>query len=296
MKKILLGVILSLTSLISQAQTVVPVIWVFALSSTQGLMVREIVNEANSIQNKYQFTFEHKPGAGGAVGVHYAESLPRPAILAHTSSFFIRPYMNNEGNYNPEQFTILNNFCIDQPLALISKNYKSLAELQKQNKASVGVLPGSITQLVVSEYQKQNPNTNLIEVGFKGTPDITAAVLGGHLDLSIDWLAGVTHDDLNVLGITGAQNHGRARTFKSQGMPGYEQITNSYYLLVNKNTDATLVKEFNVIMSQAVTNKRVQEYCSQDYGQPSNITVEPARNVFVQKHQFWRQLVNKITK
>lgn len=296
MKKLLSALLLCLAAVSAQAQIVVPVIWVFALSSSQGLMVREIVNEANAIQNKYQFVFEHKAGAGGAVGVNHVANLSQPAILAHTSSFFIRPYMSKEGSYDPEQFVMINNYCSDQPLALISKNYKTLAELQKQNKASVGVLPGSITQLVVAEYRKQNPKVDMVEVGFKGTPDITTAVLGGHLDLSVDWLAGVVHDDLNVLGITGTQNHGRARTFKSQGLLGYEQIANSYYLLLNKSTDPAMAKEFSDIMSRAVVSKRVQGYCTQDFGQPTNITGTAARDLFAQKHQYWRQAVDKIAK
>lgn len=297
MKKMLLALLLSASTAFATAQTVVPVVWVFALSSTQGLMVREIVNEANSIQNKYQFVFEHKAGAGGAVGVNHVANLNQPAILAHTASFFIRPYMSQEGSYNPEQFAMINNYCADQPLAMVSKNFKSLADLQKASKASVGVLPGSITNLVVAEYKKQNPKLDLVEVGFKGTPEITTSVLGGHLDLSIDWLAGVTmHDDLNILGITGVQNYNRAKSFKSQGINGYEQITNSYYLFVNKNTDAVLAREFSDIMTRAVTSKRVQGYCTQDFGRPVNITGSAAKDLFVEKHKFWQQAVGKTVK
>lgn len=293
----LLALLLSASTAFATAQTVVPVVWVFALSSTQGLAVREIINEANLIQSKYQFVFESKPGAGGAVGANYVASLNQPAILAHTSSFFIRPYMSQEGSYNPEQFAMLNNYCADQPLVLASKNFKSLADLQKASKASVGVLPGSITNLVVAEYKKQNPKLDLVEVGFKGTPDITASVLGGHLDLSIDWLAStMAHEDLNILGTTGVQNHGRARSFKSQGINGYEQITNSYYLFVNKNTDAFVAQEFSDIMARAVTSKRVQGYCTQEFGRSVNVVGSAARDLFAEKHKFWQQAVGKTVK
>jgi tripartite-type tricarboxylate transporter receptor subunit TctC len=297
MKKMLLALLLSAFTAFATAQTIVPVVWVFALSSTQGLMVREIINEANSIQNKYQFVFEHKAGAGGAVGVNYVANLNQPAILAHTASFFIRPYMSQEGSYDPEQFSMLNNYCADQPLAMVSKNFKTLADLQKSNKASVGVLPGSITNLVVAEYKKQNTKIDLVELGFKGTPEMATSVLGGHLDLSIDWLTSVmVHNELNILGTTGVQNHGRAKSFKSQGISGYEKITNSYYLLVNKNANAVVVQEFNDIMSRAVTAKRVQNYCTQEFGHTVNIAGPAARDLFVEKHKFWQQAVGKIVK
>lgn len=297
MKKIILALLLCVYTSFATAQTIVPVVWIFAAASSQGLMVREIIHEANSIQNKYQFVFEHKPGAGGAVGVAYVANLNQPAILAHTSSFFIRPYMSQEGGYNPEHFSMLNNYCADQPLAMVSKNFKTLADLQKNNRASVAVLPGSITNLVVAEYKKQNTKIDIVEVGFKGTPEMTTSVLGGHIDLSIDWLASVmVNDELNILGTTGVQNHGRGKSFKSQGIDGYEKITNSYYLLVNKNTDTGIAQEFNDIMFHAVASNRVQGYCVKEFGRTVNITGLAAKNLFVEKHKFWQQAVGKSAK
>jgi tripartite-type tricarboxylate transporter receptor subunit TctC len=296
MKKILSLLIMIVASAWAQAQIIVPVVWVFSPTSTQGLMIREIVNEANLIQKKYQFVLETRGGAGGAVGTNYVLSLRQPAVLAHTSSFFIRPYMDKEGAYDPEQFQMLNAYCQDQPLALISRNYKTLSDLQKQTKLSAGILPGSITQLVTTEFKIQNANINLVEAGFKGTPEITTAVLGGHLDFGIDFLAGVNNNDLNVLGITGTQNYGRARTFRSQGLSGYENITSSYYLFVAKNTDTAIVRDLNEIMIKAVTNKNAIDYCKKDFGQPSNVTGDSARDLMRQKHQYWRLSVEKIIK
>lgn len=296
MKKILLAFLLSITAVAAQAQIVVPVVWVFALNSSQGTMVREIINEANTIQNKYQFVFEHKAGAGGAIGVNHVANLKQPAILAHTSSFFIRPYMIKEGSYDPDQFLPINHYCADQPIALVSKNYKSLTELQKQPRATIGVLPGSVTELVVAEYKRQNPKMDIVEVGFKGTPDITLSVLGGHIDLGTDFLAGIVTQDVNVLGITGVHNHAQGKTFKSQGVNGLEQITASYYLMVNKNLDTSIAKEFESIMAKAVTARQVQSLCVQDFGQPMNVSGKPAQEMFKQTHQFWRQLVNKTVK
>lgn len=295
MKK-LLSILILCFAISAQAQIVVPVVWVFALSSSQGNMVREIIQEANSQQTKYQFIFEHKPGAGGAVGVNYVASLKQPAILAHTSSYFIRPYMYKDGSYDVNQFEILNSYCNDQPLALISRNYKTLAELAKRSTASVGLLPGSITELLVEQYKNVNPKIDLTTVGFKGTPDITLQVLGGHIDLSVDWLAGVNNDNLNVLGITGVHNYDNAKTFRSQGLLGFEEIANSYYLFINKNTDPTVTKELNDIMARAVVAPKVRAYCQQDFGQYSNVSGAKAQSIFRQKHQYWKTQVEKIAK
>jgi|LakMenEpi03Aug12_release.lakeMendotaPanAssembly.Ray.scaffolds.fasta_scaffold24511_9 tripartite-type tricarboxylate transporter receptor subunit TctC len=298
MKKILALFLLCSVTTLAQAKIVVPIVWPFALSSSSGIQVREIVTEANTIQNKYQFVFEHRPGAGGAVGVNHVINANQPVLLVHTSSFFIRPYMVKEGSYDPEQFILINNYCSDQPLALLSKNFKTLVDLQKQTKISVGVIPGSITTLPVAEYKKQNLKFDLIEVGFKGTPEITTAVLGGHLDVSIDFLSPTVRDinELNVLAITGTKNYGNARTFQSQGLNGYELMTISYYLLMHNKTDPAVVKELNDIMVRAVANPRVQKLCTQDFGTVTTVSGADAQALLDKKHQFWRKSVEKFVK
>jgi tripartite-type tricarboxylate transporter receptor subunit TctC len=282
----------------AQAKIVVPVAWPFSLASNSGLMAREIVTEANNIQNKYQFVFENKPGAGGSVAVNYVTNANQPVILAHTSSFFIRPYTIKEGSYDPEQFIMINNYCSDQPLAMLSKNFKTLGDLQKQNKISIGVNPGSITNLPVSEYKKQHPKLDIVEIPFKGTPEMSTAVLGGHLDVSIDFLAGTArgNDNINVLAITGTKNHDNARTFQSQGLPGYDALTISYYLLMHNKTDPAVVKELNDIMTRAVVNPRVQKLCNQDFGTVTTVSGVETQALLTKKHQFWRKSVEKLGK
>lgn len=292
MKKVLLSLIIVLFGT-ANAATIVPVVWGFALASTSGLMAREIVDEANNIQKKYVFVLESKPGAGGSVSVNYTTSLSQPAILIHSSSYFIRPNMFAEGWYDVKQFNILNNFCNGQAIAFISKNYKTLYELQKQKSFSIGVLPGSITQLLVSEYQKQFTNQDIVIVGYKDTPQMTNQVLGGFLDIGIDWLAGVNNKELNVLAVTGKHNHPGAKTFTLQGIAGFEDMTADFYLMVNKNMNSETVKEFNDIMSKAVDNKRIKDLCMQDFGEPANVTGAAAAEIFKRKEIYWKLAVEK---
>jgi tripartite-type tricarboxylate transporter receptor subunit TctC len=295
MKKILFSLLTSLTMASANAQTVVPVVWGFALASVQGAMVREIINEANTIQNKYQFVFDHRPGAGGAVSVHHTTGFEKPAILAHTSSFFIRPYMEQQGSYDPEKFVMLNNYCVDQPLALISKKYRNLAEFRRQPDVTIGVLPGSITQIFASGYAKNTPQTKVTYVGYKGTPEITTAVLQGELDAGIEFLgSAVRHNGINILAITGNRTHGSYQTLLAQGIHGYEQVQTSLYLMIKKDTDAALISELSEIMSRAVNTDRLRQLCRQDFGEPTNVTVQNGQTIFFKKHQFWQQLIKTL--
>lgn len=292
--KAIIFALLGLMASVTNAQTVVPIVWPFAVGSSQGAMVREIVQEANALQKKYIFVFDHKPGAGGAVAVQHATAQKDPVILAHTSSYFIRPYMNAEGRYDINNFIMISNYCADQPLAFISKNLSTLDDIEKKPNISVGVLMGSITQLVTAEYRRQRPKVEFIEIGYKGTPDITLDVVGGHIDLSVDWLAGVNNDQLKVLAITGTQNIGTHRTFKDQGINGLDNLTNSYYLFVNQNMDPALVAEFSDILSRASQRPRVQAFCRQDFGKPTNITGASAKNLFYEKKSYWEKQVKVV--
>jgi tripartite-type tricarboxylate transporter receptor subunit TctC len=284
-----------LCAVVAHAKTVVPVIWPFSISSTNATMVREIINSANNQQDKYQFIFESKPGAGGAVAVHYAASLDRPAILAHSSSFFIRPYIIKEGTYNVDQFNIINVHCTGQPLALISTKYTNLRDIQNQNNLTVGVLPGSITETVVVKLNTKSDH-KLQTIPFRGTPEITASLLGGHIDLGIEFLSGVSNPRLNVIGITGNKNYNNFTTFQLQKMTGLESIVVDFFLLVNQNLQPDIAQDFNTIFSTAVDSVRPRAYCQRDFGTYTNITGKSAQQYFNTTHNFWKRTVEATKK
>lgn len=280
----------------SQAQTTVPIIWPFAPGSTQGQMVREIVQEANNIQKKYVFVMETRSGAGGAVAVQHALSQKTPVILSHTNSYWIRPFFLPEGAYDTELFRLVHAFCVDQPIAVLAKNFTNLSDLDRKDHVSIGVIPGSITQLVSQQLIQQRSRIQFTEVGFRDTPSITVNLLGDHLDLSVDWLAGVNDDRIKVLGITGITNVGNARSFRSQGLSGFENLTNSYYLFINKNMDPELATDLVTVLSRASQNSRVQEFCRKDYGIPVDITGARADQLSKDKKDFWAKSVRAAQK
>jgi tripartite-type tricarboxylate transporter receptor subunit TctC len=286
MKKIVMTCLMAF-AVTATAQTTVPVVWPFSLASTQGAMVREIVQEANTIQKKYQFVLDHKPGAGGAVAVQHTLSQRTPVVLAHTNSYFIRPHVSQEGSYDTDLLQVVSAYCENQPLALIAKNFSTLADLDRKPNLTVGVIAGSITQLVSQELARQRPRLQLTEVGFKGTPEITLSMLGDHIDISIDFLASVSDDRIRVLGITGTIAVGAHKTMRSQGLQNFDNITNSYYLLINRQTDPALAAELSGIMTRASQGVRVQEFCRKDHGQPADITGQAAQRLATARRDFW---------
>lgn len=295
MKKFLFAV-LAAVSMTAHAQTTVPVIWPFSLASTQGVMVREIVQEANTNQKKYLFVLEHKPGGGGAVAVQHLLNSKSPAALAHTNSFFLRPYINQDGWYDVNALQMSVAFCENQPLAVMSKNIVSVEELSKRKNVTIGIIPGSITQLVSSELGRAKNMPQLTEVGFKGTPEITLSMLGDHIDLSVDFLASVQNDQIRVLGLTGSVDIASHRTFKSLGFPGFEDLTNSYYLFIDRTLDPKIAQEISQLLTVASQTTRVKELCRKDYGLPANISGAAAQKLAERRHDFWSRQVRSAAK
>ena len=82
MKKILLLIALILVTALAQAQLTVQVIWPFDPGANHASIVRALIDNANKTQNKYQFVFVNKSGAGGIIAAN--------AVLNSTELIFLK--------------------------------------------------------------------------------------------------------------------------------------------------------------------------------------------------------------
>lgn len=280
----------------SYAQTQIPLVWGYSLSSWQGAMAREIVQEANAIQNRFVFVLENRPGAGGAVSVNHVLSSKTPMVLANSDSFFTRPAMHQEGSYDVNAFIPLTVYCLDQPVGLISKNIPSVKDLSVNRQYTIGINPGSIVELVANELARQRSTISLTEVPFKTTAEIPMAVLGDHIDFAISFLNSIQDERLKTLAITGNRNIGSLRTFQSQGVAGLEKFTVGYYLLVSRSLDPKMINELSSVLARASQGSRVQEACAKDYGQAVSIAGAQAQKIFNERRDFWTNVVRVMPK
>lgn len=267
MKKILILLAMMLTSMV-YAQKTVHVVWPFAIGSPQANMVRTIIDSANSQQGKYQFVFLHKPGAGGAVAAYTVAESKDLSLLASTSSFYIRPLLYKD-SHNVDDFNMVTLVCSAQPLSILSKKINRLSDAQGREVA-LGVIPGSITTLVTRTIKRENADIKVLEVPYKGTPEATTDMLGGHIDGSVDFIGtSVTSrfgTDIKVLGITGKRQINGYPTFQSLKIYGLENVTNDYFYFVNKSVDVDTRQELNRILTNSYTEK-TKSLCEDDFGQ-----------------------------
>lgn len=268
MGKFLFTFLLSFMVVAHAEPQTVSVVWPFSLAGAQPNMVRQILDNANRQQNKYQFVFNNVPGAGGSVAANAVNSTNQLKVLITSTSFYIRPAMY-QVSHNPKDFDLLGTVCSKQPFAVFSKKHSRVSDL-RGNNASIGIINGTISQLVSTSLQYNN-GIVLNDIGYKGTPEAMTDMLAGHLDASVDFFGPMTlsrfteQDKVHVLGITGERSIPGFATFKSQNIKGLESIVFSMYVLVKNTTDKTTKQELSAIFANNI-DESVQKMCMDEYG------------------------------
>lgn len=270
MKKIILTLILAASSAMATAKQVVPVIWPFSASSSSSLMIHTVLDTANAQQSKYRFVFVNRPGAGGSIAANAVANAQELTVLIHTPSFYIRPFLFNE-SHRVDQFSLINDFCINQPIAVYSTKVKKITERAEQG-LTIGINPGGITNLVSRAIAENNPQLKIVEVPYKGTPEATTDMLGGHIDSSVDFTGPIVTQrftgNVSVLGITGVKSRKDMPTFQSQGIKGLDQLTSSHHVFVRNDVADSIKQELFTIFSSAINNNaKLTEVCSQESGE-----------------------------
>jgi tripartite-type tricarboxylate transporter receptor subunit TctC len=294
MKNIIATIILFATTLVAQAKDI-QVLWPFSVSSEQANMVRVLIQNANKNQSKYNFIFISKPGAGGSIAANAALS-NQISILASTSSFYIRPLLYKE-SHDITKFSMTNVLCIDQPLVIYSSKQNIL--LTNKEKFSLGVIPGSITTLVARAITENNKHISILEVPYKGTPEATMDMLGGHIDGSVDFFSKSSIEKLSrqiaAIGITGKKNIGNIQTFNEQGIFGVEDITNSYYLFVNGDYDEKFKTEISEIFYNAI-GSQFTSVCEKDHGTILKAPYKSLEKINTDTNKFWTRATRNVPK
>ena len=297
MKKILIGLILSIITTPILASQQVKVYWGFGATSPQAMMTRELIDNMNRQQDKYKFIFVHKPGIGGSIAASTMLQDNSKSILVSSSSFYIRPLLFKD-SHDVTKFSIINSICMGQPVAIFSKN-KNLIEDAKTRDVTIAINPGSITTLTVRSLKKDNPTLRIIEIPFKSTPESTLNMMGGHVDASGDFVG--THTlsnlakDVHVLGITGVETQPGYKTFSRQGVKGLEEVVTDYHVFVNKNMSSELQKELHDIIKLS-TEGKVRTQCENDFGYTKYTLLSESDSIHTQNQQKWRRIAADIEK
>jgi tripartite-type tricarboxylate transporter receptor subunit TctC len=291
MRKILSIILLSLFSMVAKAEQTVNVVWAFSPYGGSATLIRQMIENANTQQNKYRFIFDNRPGAGGYIAASAVTISRDLAVLVSTTSFYVRPNLFKE-SHDPQTFSLLQELCGRQPLAMYSKKYAQVSDIVGR-EVSVGMNNGSITQLVERTVQA-NTKTSFIEIAYKGTPEATTDMLGGHVDTSVDFLGPMTlarfseQDHVHVLGITGEKDFPGFKTFKSQNVKGLDQLVHAHYIFVKSNVGEDVKKELAGIFTTAIGDN-VRKTCVDDFGTIDKLSYSAAEKLHQANIAKWAQ-------
>ena len=242
-------------------------VWGFAVGSTQGTYFRAILDQANQEQNKYEFQFDHRPGAGGAIATRYVNDQKTPAILAHSAAYFVRPYLYPDTPYNFNQFKPL--LIMGQAPAVLMTKGKTIEQLLKQPRIVLGTAgTGSSTHLMAETLKKYAKNNEVVMIHYKDTNEAYLAVLGGHIDGTFEFLGDAKAKataDVTFAGITGRTSIEGIATLKDKGMQEMENLSGIFAIYVPVAMPDSTYKELRDILLRAEQHSSVQTLYRKDY-------------------------------
>jgi tripartite-type tricarboxylate transporter receptor subunit TctC len=262
LKKLLTSFLLVLATT-SYAKERVIAMWPFTPASTQGSYFRAILEQANKEQDKYEFVFENKTGAGGAIATQdIATVRTGTRILAHSAAYFARPFLYTDTPYNFEQFKPLMVMGF-APAALITKN-KTLDQLLAQKKINVSTSgAGSSTHLLSEAFFKQyKEGRDIVMVHYRDSNEAAKDVIGGQVDASFEFLgdAKARGDLVTIVGITGKS---KIENFKL--LPNMEDLVGIFAIYAPKDMPTGQVAEIQTMLLKAEKHNLVQTLYKKDY-------------------------------
>ncbi|PIV75717.1 MAG: tripartite tricarboxylate transporter substrate binding protein [Rhodobacteraceae bacterium CG17_big_fil_post_rev_8_21_14_2_50_65_11] len=175
------------------------------------------------------------PGGGGATQMaKVAASAPDGLTLAvNTVSHFTSMLTNLKGTFAPEDFEWIALMQVDPILFFAAKesplkDMKDLVELARSKEGQInigGFGPVGSMQNIGMSMLEQAAGVRFNWVAFESTPDIIAAVLGGHVDVGVANLGPVIEyfaaDRLKGLGVLGDNRLSSVPDMQTFGEQGY---------------------------------------------------------------------------
>jgi tripartite-type tricarboxylate transporter receptor subunit TctC len=292
MKRLLLVFCVFLFGAAAYAQQTVTVLWPFNIGSNQAAYARAIIDQANTQQTKYRFVLENKPGAGGTIAARMVQGSHEITLLSMSSSFFIRPVFYPNESYNVNNFKPVYVECQGQPLALVSSKFKNIGEIRKQQRVTVGVVLGGMTESVGRELTNHLPGVIVELIPYQGSLQATQDVIGGRLDASVDFAGDVSQwietGKMFAVGITGTRSFPNYASFKSQGVTGFEELISNYQIIASKSLAPSLTEELHGIFTAAAKDSPIlNDLYKRDFCTAANVDMKQSEALFEKWKAYW---------
>lgn len=272
MLKRFIAILLATLAISAMAEPVkVPGVWGWIPTSTQGSYIRAIFEEANRNQNKYEFVFENRPGAGANIAAQYVLNHKGLAVFANSTAQFVRPYLYPNASFKLSDFKPVMVMGMS-PACLITKGKKldQLIQQDKINFATAGT--GSTLHLMAEalsrDIKQKYPNKDIQMIHYASSNEAFLSVMGGHTDASFEFLGdakGKATNETVLVGLTGRNRVDGVAPLSDLGYAGLTDLQGIFVLYVPASTAQETVDELQRIFLKAEQAEAVQRLYRMDY-------------------------------
>jgi tripartite-type tricarboxylate transporter receptor subunit TctC len=294
-KKIVVALLLACSASAFAAEKIT-LIWGFSPAANQANFYRALVTELNKNQTKYEFFFDTRVGAGGAVAARYVLANPQNTLLGGTSSFFIRPNFDKETGFKAEAFQPVFVQTLGAPVALFSTRFKTLKEIKKDEDITVSISGfGSHSNLMDSILDE---TYKVIIVNYPSLVDANKDVMGKHIDAGWNWLSeidgSVESNHTNVLGLTGVRSIKGHPTLSSLGIHGFENVSTNTSIQASAEMSQEKAREIYELLRVANRAPEVRTLYAREYSTPADMSWEQTNTWYNQQVKFWAEQSKKV--
>lgn len=291
--------LLFLANLLSPAiaKETITIVYSWSAADMRANYSRIIVEEANKLQNKYNFIFDAKPGAGSSMAANYVKNTPN-TILSTSSAFFVRPnFFPIAESHNVLEFKEIYLQCVS-PLAITSMKFKNWSELPTNKPLTIGVSGlGTTTHLFATQIQVKYPLITVVP--FKSTVESLMSVAGGHTDLHVAFLGevetwGVDNPKFKRLHVLGTSGHVSVRGFPTLVSQGFGNtvagISVPFHFAVPITVSNDLFMELRSILIKAGASTAVKELYKLDACVPGALDNNSLNSWYKAQIEQWKTL------
>lgn len=288
-KRLLLAIAMAVSTTAFAAEKIT-LIWGFSPAANQANFYRALVQELNQQQSKYEFVFDTRTGAGGAIAARYVLQNPQNTLFGGTSTFFIRPNFDKDTGYQADQFQPVFVQTLGAPLALFSTKYKNIKDLKSAKRFTTSISGfGSHSNLMASILAESYPAVTI--VNYPSLVDANKDVVGEHIDTGWNWLAEIEPsldtNMTNVLGLTGTRSVKGHPTLASLGVRGYENVSTNTGIYAGTDMPLDRVKEIYEMLRVANKSPAVRALYDKEYSTPVDYTWAQTVKWYADQVKFW---------
>lgn len=256
MKKILLSILLIVSSLTSRADTLTVVVpWAAGGATDQVWRTIQPELSFRLQKNNIVLETEYRPGAGGGLGIQHIVNSNRPMLAFTSASLAISPQINDTVRYNHKDLQVLG-IIGSYPLVLLTnaKRFGSLDQLLvncRNRPITVGNSgPGGMTHMS-TQVLSQETGCNMISVPYRSATLALPELINGSIDAVMDHPSG-TVSSMITQGLINS-----IFTSQQKKSSSWQSLNNWHVLVSNQPLQGAQLEHILEALQQTLTDSVV---------------------------------------